>query len=132
MNTRRRATTILPSCWTATPHRDEQAERCSSHSAQRPRGGADGVNLRWREDKRDAKDHTIPVVRRRGRGGDEFLCLGLQEFKGCARVSLRSSGARTEGDRHVRDIPTRWTRLLRAKRGSALHLFAGYIVLREL
>src|SRR5712692_4854960 len=43
MNTRRRATTSLPSCWTATPHRDEQAERCSSHSAQRPRGGADGV-----------------------------------------------------------------------------------------
>src|SRR5712692_7342535 len=97
MNTRRRATTILPSCWTATPHRDEQAEPCSSHSAQRPRGGADGVNPRWREEKRDAKDHTIPVVRRQGRGGDEFLCLGLQEFKGCARVSLRSSGPGPKG-----------------------------------
>src|SRR5258708_1717390 len=79
-----------------------------------------------------AKNHPVPMVRRQGRRGDEFLCLCLQEFKNSEGYSIWRSRARTKGDGNVRDIPTRWTRLFRTQRRPVIHLHTAYIVLREL
>src|ERR1700704_3406828 len=79
-----------------------------------------------------AKNHSVFMVRRQSRRGDEFLCFCLQEFKGCEGQSVWRSRAGTEGDGDVRDIPTGWARLFRVERRPAIRLYAGNIILREL
>ena len=84
------------------------------------------------EENSYAKNYPVLVVRRQSRGGNEFLCLRLQEFKGWQGYSVWRGRARTEGDRNVRDISPRWAVVLRTERWPAIHFHAGYIVLREL
>src|SRR6266849_2792524 len=79
-----------------------------------------------------AKNHPFPMVRRTSRRGHELLRFSLQEFKGCEGYSIWRSRPRTEGNGNVGDIPTRGTRILRPERGTAIYLFARYLILREL
>src|SRR5260370_153623 len=79
-----------------------------------------------------AKNYSIFVVRRPRRRGDEFLRFNFQEFESSGGYSIWRSRARTEGNSHVRDIPTRRTKLLRTQRWPTIQLHASYIVLREL
>src|SRR5215212_8777933 len=51
-----------------------------------------------------AEDHPVPVVRRQGRRGGEFLCLDLQERQDPEREPLRRRRPGAEGHGHDRRV----------------------------
>src|ERR1700730_11282120 len=88
--------------------------------------------LECKEEKRDAKNYSVLVVRRQGRRGHEFLYFNFQEFKSWESYSIWRGRTRTKGDGNVGDVPARGTRIHGSQRRSAIHVHASYIILREL
>src|SRR5260370_30877357 len=72
------------------------------------------------------------MVRRQSGRGSQLLYFYFQELENPERCALRRSGTGTERNRDGGDVPTRRARIHGAERWSAVHIFAGHIVLCKL
>src|SRR5258706_15843824 len=107
--------------------------RASSLSSTRAAISTASIRKRLKEGvKRDAKNHSVLVVQRQGRGGGEFLRVDFQEFESHKHLSLWRRRAGPERDGHGREISTRWTGISVAQRRPAIQLLAGHLVCGEL
>src|SRR6266446_3034509 len=74
-----------------------------------------------------AENHSILVVQRQSRRGDELLYLDFQKLKDCERQSIWRRRAGSERNRDGRDVRTRWTTISRTQRRAALYFHAGHL-----